>query len=116
MSSRAGSNNRPNGGRKKGRNDKEEQERKRAIRYLNKKYKREMEPSNNTKKKKQKVEAEGDKDKKPEALSITDDVDFDRHDYDGRIARYEQRIKEGHSKYAYELKIAEMKAAKQAKM
>lgn len=103
------------GQKKKRENDYIQEQKKKAIRILNKKYKREMEPSNNIKEKKRKVEAEGDKDKKSAGVVITDDVDFAPDDYDGRIARYQQRIKEGYSKYTFDLKIAEMKAAKQAK-
>ncbi|KAJ5621258.1 hypothetical protein N7528_006041 [Penicillium herquei] len=48
--------------------------------------------------------------KKP--LRIRDDVEFAPDDYDGRIARYRQRIAEGHSKFTYETMIKELEEEK----
>lgn len=58
---------------------------------------------------------EGELGKKPKAAVIRDDVEFDADDYDGRIQRCEERIKDGFCKATYENKIKSLKAAKEAR-
>ncbi|KAJ5730256.1 uncharacterized protein N7483_004764 [Penicillium malachiteum] len=48
-------------------------------------------------------------------VRIRDDVEFDPADYDGRIERYEQRIREGHSKVTYTAMIESLEAEKKAR-
>lgn len=49
------------------------------------------------------------------AAVIRDDVEFDREDYDGRIQRCEERIRNGFCKVTFEKKIERLKAAKEAR-
>ncbi|KAJ5707268.1 hypothetical protein N7488_007069 [Penicillium malachiteum] len=48
-------------------------------------------------------------------LRIRDDVEFAPDDYEGRIARYRQRIAEGHSKFTYETMIKELEEEKKTR-
>ncbi|KAJ5733424.1 hypothetical protein N7493_002210, partial [Penicillium malachiteum] len=48
-------------------------------------------------------------------VRIRDDTDFAPDDYDGRIARYKERIAEGHSKYTYEAMIKELEEEKKSR-
>ena len=48
------------------------------------------------------------------AVVIRDDVEFDVHDHDGRIQRYQERIAGGFCKVTYKDKIGRLEAAKKS--
>lgn len=50
--------------------------------------------------------------KSPERVRIRDDVEFARDDWDGRIKRCEERIKDGYLKEIFEKKLERLKKAR----